>query len=315
MTRSTIGLLTVQRQCHPMQTRSFHSAWIMTEETGGSAGAASSLFPWWSFSKTVIAICALRLVEQGQLELDALRPNRAYTLRQLLQHRAGVPDYGALEAYHEAVGRNDVPWSRERLLTAVRADRLDFPPATGWAYSNVGYLFVRDAIEEATGLYLAAALQKLVLAPLQVRSVRLAVTPSDFSKVFWPAVRTYDPGWVYHGCLIGTPIDAARLLHGLVHGRILKSATLRAMMERHELGGAVASRPWTVCGYGLGLMTGRMGKAGTAIGHSGGGPGCVNAIYHYPDLAVPVTVATFTNGEDEGAAEVEAMSIALRRGE
>lgn len=296
-----------------MQMRSFHSAWLLDDGTSGAAGAASSLFPWWSFTKTVIAICALRLVEQGKLELDARRPDKPYTLRQLLQHRAGVPNYGALEAYHEAVRRNDVPWSRERLLTAVRADRLDFAPGTGWAYSNVGYLFVRDAIEAATGLPLAAALQTLVLAPLQVRSARLAQTKSDFGDVYWPALRSYDPGWVYHGCLIGTPVDAATLLQGLIHGRILESAALRAMLARHELGGAIAGRPWTVCGYGLGLMTGQMGKAGTAIGHSGAGPGCVNAVYHFPGRAVPVTVATFTDGDDEGPAETEAVSIALRQ--
>jgi hypothetical protein len=40
-----------------------------------------------------------------------------------------------------------------------------------------------------------------------------------------------------------------------------------------------------------------------------------NTIHHYLDLAVPIMVATFTNGEGEGAAEVEAMSIAPRRGD
>lgn len=298
-----------------MQTQSYHSAWFLSDGTLNSSGATTSVFPWWSFTKTVIAMCALRLVEEGELELDALRPNKPYTLRQLLQHRAGVPNYGELEAYHEAVARSESPWSRERLLKAVDSDRLDFPPGTGWAYSNVGYLFVRELIEEATGLPLAAALQKLVLAPLQVPSVRLAVTSADFSEVFWPAVRGYDPRWVYHGCLVGTPVDAARVLHCLIHRTILGPAALRAMTECHELGGAIAGRPWTVCGYGLGLMSGRMGKAGTAIGHSGSGPGCVNAIYYYPDLAFPITVATFTDGEDQGAAEFEAMSIALRHGE
>jgi CubicO group peptidase (beta-lactamase class C family) len=296
-----------------MQTRSFHSAWFLSDGASGSSGAASSVFPWWSFTKTAIAICALRLVEDGQLELDALRPHRPYTLRQLLQHRAGVPNYGALKAYHEAVARGDVPWSRERLLKAVAADRLDFPPGKGWAYSNVGYLFVRDAIEEAAGVSLRVALQELVLAPLQVPSVRLAETSSDFAEVFWPPVRAYDPRWVYHGCLVGTPIDAGKVLHGLLTGGILKPATLRVMTEDHELGGALAGRPWTVCRYGLGLMSGQMGEAGRAVGHSGAGPGCVNAVYHYPDLAVPVTVATFTNGADEGAAEFAAVTIALRQ--
>jgi hypothetical protein len=52
--------------------------------------------------------------------------------------------------------------------------------------------------------------------------------------------------------------------------------------------------------------------AGNAIGHSGGGPHSVSAAYHFPDLASPITVASFTDGEDEGVAEIEAVSIALR---
>jgi D-alanyl-D-alanine carboxypeptidase len=293
-----------------MQERSFHSAWLSSDGRAESSGAATALFPWWSFTKTALSICALRLVEEDRLDLDGPCPGKPYTLRQLLQHRAGVPDYGALKAYRDAVARGDVPWSRERLLETVGAHRLDFVPGNGWAYSNVGYMFVREAIETASGLPLAAALQDLVLEPLGLRSTRLATDRSDFNEVFWP--RSYDPRWVYHGCLIGTPIDAVKLLHALFCGQLLRSDTLQTMLARYELGGPMPGRPWTHCGYGLGLMSGRMGEAGRALGHSGGGPGCVNAVYHFPDGAVPVTVAAFTDGQDEGAAEFEAMSIVLR---
>jgi CubicO group peptidase (beta-lactamase class C family) len=297
-----------------MQTRSFHSAWIASDGSTGFAGSAFSLFPWWSFTKTVLAICALRLADADRLELDALRPGKPYTLRQLLQHRAGIPNYGSLKRYHEAVARNDPPWSRERLQEAVGGDRLEFQPGAGWAYSNVGYLIVREIIEQATGLPVAAALQELVIEPLHLSSVRLAMMPADMEEVFWPALKDYHPGWVYHGCLIGTPVDAAKLLHALFFGSILIPESLHGMLERHELGGAIAGRPWTLCGYGLGLMSGRMGDAGNAIGHSGSGPHCVNAVYHFPNLASPITVASFTDGEDEGVAEIEALSIALREG-
>jgi CubicO group peptidase (beta-lactamase class C family) len=297
-----------------MRSRSFHSAWVTAEGRQGSVGAASSLFPWWSFTKTAIAAAALRLAELGRLELDAALPGKPDTLRQLLQHRAGVPNYGGLRAYHDAVARGDAPWSRERLLGAVGADRLDFEPGTGWAYSNVGYLFVREAIEAAAGLPLGAALEALVLRPAAVSSARLAASPSGFADLFWPAQRGYDPGWVYHGCLIGTPADAATLLHALLGGRILAPGSLRMMLQRHALGGAIPGRPWTASGYGLGLMSGRVGEAGHALGHTGGGPGSTNAVYQFPDLTVPVTVATFTDSEDQGVAEHEALAVARREG-
>jgi len=295
-----------------MQRGFFHSAWLSSEATLNSAGASSAIFPWWSFTKTVLSICALRLVEDHRLSLDELRPGRPFSLRQLLRHQAGLVDYGALGTYHQAVGRGDIPWSREHLLEAARADRLVFRPGTGWAYSNIGYMFVREIIEEAAALPLEAALRKLVLDPLSLETVRLATRKSDFAEVFWPELRRYDPGWVYHGCLIGTPVDAARLLHALFRGQLLKAGSLRMMLDRHELGGALPGRPWTDCGYGLGLMIGQMADAGHAFGHSGGGPGCVNAVYHFSDRKEPITVASFTDGPHEGSAEFEAMAIALR---
>jgi len=297
-----------------MENRSSHSAWISGDGAVNSAGAASAVFPWWSFTKTVLAICALRLVEQGRLDLDAPLHGKSYTLRQLLQHRAGVPDYYRLRSYQDAVARNDAAWPRDRLLSTVGADRLSFQPGAGWAYSNVGYMFVREIIEGAAGLTLGEGLEELVFGPLGVRSVRLATAPSDFADVFWPDLKTYDPRWVYHGCLTGTPVDAAKVLHALFLGQILSPATLHTMLEPHELGGAIPGRPWTACGYGLGFMSGRMGEAGRAIGHSGGGPHSSNAVYHFPDLAPPITVATFTDSENEGFAETDAMTIALRAG-
>jgi len=140
--------------------------------------------------------------------------------------------------------------------------------------------------------------------------VRLARGREDFGLVHWPAARTYDPGWVYPGCLTGTAGDAARLLDALMRGRLLRPESLQAMLARHPIGGAIAGRPWTRTGYGLGLMSGEMGLAGTAVGHSGAGPFSVNAVYHFPDLTEPATIACFTDGTDEGVAELEAARLA-----
>ena len=296
-----------------MRARSFHSAWLTGDDPVQTAGDAAAIFPWWSFTKTVLALAVMRLVEDGRLALDAPRPGKPYTLRQLLTHRAGVPNYGQLDAYHEAVARGEDAWPRERLLKAVHADQLDFEPGSGWSYSNVGYLFVCDAIEEATGQTLAEALQALVIAPLDLPSVRLAVSRADFAEVYWPHLHGYDPRWVYHGCLIGTPVAAARLLHAVFRGALLSQRSVATLLGRvTPLGGALPGRPVTEQAYALGLMAGCWGQAGRAIGHNGAGPGAVNVVAHFPDLPRPVTVAVFTDGEDEGAPEYEAQAIALR---
>lgn len=292
-----------------METRSFHAAWLADDGAEGVEGDAAALFPLWSFGKTVLAVCALRLVEAGCLTLDEPVAGRAYTLRQLLQHTAGVPNYGRLASYHQAVARGDPAWSRERLLAAVGPDRSLFPPGTGWAYSNIGYLYVRDLVEAAAGLPFDGIVRNLA-ASLDAPSIRLASGAEEFAQVLWPAARAYDPGWVYHGCLIGTAPDAARVLHALASGRVTGPALFDEMLDCSLDEEALEGRPWTRHGYGLGVMSGEMGAAGRAFGHTGGGPFCVNAVYHFPDVARPVTVAVFADGVDEGRVEFEAARIA-----
>jgi D-alanyl-D-alanine carboxypeptidase len=292
-----------------MPKTEFHAYWIAGPSEGES-GDVTARFPYWSFTKTVIAICAVKLCENGMIDLDARVDDEAYTLRQLLNHTAGLADYNALPDYRRDVAADETPWPREELLGAVLAKGPLFAPGEGWSYSNVGYMLAREHLEAVSGLSFARLVTDLVCLPLGLASIELATTRDQFSRLHWKAAKHYHPGWVYHGCLTGTARDAARLLHGLFSAKLLSAAMFEQMLSRHPLGGAIAGRPWTDCGYGLGLMTGRMRDIGRAIGHSGGGPFSVNAVYHFPDRDIPVTVACFTDGEDEGRAEFEAVRLA-----
>jgi CubicO group peptidase (beta-lactamase class C family) len=278
---------------------------------GPDALADHACVPWWSFTKTVLAAGALRLVAQGVCSLDDHIDDRRYTLRQLLQHRAGVPNYAALQSYHDAVRRGDAAWTVEELLDRVRVSHLDFEPGHGWCYSNVGYLFVRRFIERTVGRDIGGALRTLLLDALGLDSVRLAASSQDLDDTAWGNAAGYDPGWVYHGLLIGTPGDAARFLHCLMAGAVLPPELLAEMTAPHPMGDrALPDRPWQTTGYGLGLMIGRMERAGIAVGHSGAGPTSVTAVYHFRDLPVPCTVSAFAEGSDEGRTEYEAVRLA-----
>jgi D-alanyl-D-alanine carboxypeptidase len=259
-------------------------------------------WPWWSFSKTALTACALKLVEAGALRLDRRLPGHGFTLRQLLQHRAGLPDYGGLAAYQAAVTRREPAWGRAAFLAAAGGPL--FAPGRGWAYSNIGFGFVRETVEAAAGASLGALVADLVCAPIGIEGVRLAERPEDFG--YLPGSADYDPGWVFHGCLVGTAAAAARLLDGLLAGRVLGAAMLAEMRRCRPLGGAIEGRPWLRHGYGLGLMCGEMagenGGAEPVAGHTGGGPFSVAAIYRSGGSA-PVTVAAFAAGGDVAAVE------------
>jgi CubicO group peptidase (beta-lactamase class C family) len=188
---------------------------------------------------------------------------------------------------------------------------LDFAPGDGWRYSNVGYLLVRQIIEKAVGREIGRALRHLVFDPLGLQSVRLATSPHDLVETAWGNDTGYDPGWVYHGLLIGTPGDAVRFLHGVLSGGVLPAELLAEMTTRHPIGdGPIPDRPWETMGYGLGLMIGHMTSAGLAIGHSGGGPGSVSAVHRFSDVPTPCTVAAFARGDNEGRTEYEVARLA-----
>ena len=253
------------------------SASIDAAETVSLSGTTGRV-PWWSFTKTVLSVAALRLVEKDVLSLDDVLPGQPFTLRQLLRHEAGLADYGGIAQYHADVATGKVPWPVDRLLAAVDADRLLYAPGTGWMYSNIGYLKVAQLIEHVTGQELETALADNVLGPAGLTSTRLAMEPEDLDDVQMGSASGYHPGWVYHGLIVGTVADAARLLWLLTNGRLLKPATFTAMTEGHPLQGhqsTVHSGP----AYGLGLMLSAETPKDYPMGHSGEGPGSRIAVY------------------------------------
>lgn len=275
---------------------------VATVDRGASfACGDGAVVPWWSVTKTVIAAAILRLVQERRLDLDAALPTAPYTLPHLLQHRAGLADYGMLRAYHEAVARHDAPWPVATLLTQSDAARLRYEPGDGWGYSNIGYLYLRRIIEHRMDAPLGEALEKLVLQPCGITDAHLANTSADLMPAGDGVMAGYHPGWVYHGLLVGPLGDVALLLHRLMTGSLLDPALLQQMQTGHILGAAMPDRPWVEPGYGLGLMCGKAGTGLAVTGHSGGGPQSVIAVYHTP--ATGRTAAAFAPGEDMAAVE------------
>jgi CubicO group peptidase (beta-lactamase class C family) len=271
----------------------------------GESRGADTVVPWWSFTKTVIATAALALVRDGRLALDAPLDGRPFTLRQLLRHQAGVAEYGALAAYHAAVARDEEPWPVAMLRERADADRLRYPPGEGWIYSNIGYLFVRELIEETVGEELNTALRALVLAPLGIDGPRIARARADLAEV--AIGRSYHPGWVYHGLMVGRLSDAALLLERLLTSDLLPAALHEAMRRAYTIAADAKEGRWHTARYGLGLMSGIARNGDAVLGHTGGGPGSAIAVYRVM-AAPPFTAAVFRPGEEAAPVEEAAFN-------
>ena len=283
--------------------------WARIDADGRLAGEeTTAVVPWWSLTKTAVAACALGLAAAGRLDLDAPLPGRPHSLRRLLRHEAGLPDYGGLPAYRSAVARDDDPWPPAELLARTES----LPPPADWTYSNVGYLLVRLELERTQSAPLADLLAEWVLRPLGLTAPRLAATRAEMAGADLPSPG-YHPGWVYHGCLLGPVADAAAMLRGILAGPLLAPGDRAAMAEAVEVGGAIPGRPWLRSGYGLGLMVGEMqGRDGAvaALGHSAGGPGSGGAAFHFPTLPGAPVVAAFGPGGVTAACEWRTVALA-----
>ena len=106
----------------------------------GSLGSEPGVLAY-SVTKTFIAVLVLLLEQEGRLTLDdslsrwfaGIDRASRITLRMLLNHTAGVPDYGALRAYHEAVRNSPTePWKLEQFAACTWKKGLVFEPGTSW---------------------------------------------------------------------------------------------------------------------------------------------------------------------------------------
>ena len=107
----------------------------------------STVFEIGSISKQFVAAAVMLLVEEGRLGLDESihqhlpeLPSEWYgaTLRHLLTHTSGIPDY-------EEIGTYDTYQFRltpEEIIRMAHSRPVDFAPGTGWYYSNTGYFLL-----------------------------------------------------------------------------------------------------------------------------------------------------------------------------
>jgi len=305
-------------------------------ETSGFSAGADSRFLVMSITKSLTAAAVLRLVEQGQLELDGplsrWMPEFPHasrlTIRHLLQHTSGLPDYGPLKSYHEAVRRGDRPWTFDEFLERTNAEELRFEPGQGWSYSNIGYMVLRRVIERAGNRSFAATIAVEVCRPLRLEHTAVIESQAELSHLISGYSRTladigspevdvrtrYDPDWIATGVVASTAAEIVRFYRGLFSGALLSPALFQEMCRIRR---AVATHPrYATPSYGLGLMADPDWPSGAMHGHNGAGPGYSASAFHFQpfpnDSSRDVTVAVLCNMENTDQTENMMLALAER---
>jgi D-alanyl-D-alanine carboxypeptidase len=294
---------------------------------------ADAVFPIYSITKTLTAICALRLVERGAFQLsDPIRrllPDidlpESITLAHLLRHTSGLRDYGGLPEYHGAVRSHPAtPWTRQQFLEAVLPGGLLFAPGDSWSYSNAGYMLIVDAIERVTNQTFARVLDETIVAPLalqrtctleQLEDLQRCVPGYSSEVSIDRTVRdvrgVYHPGWCAPRLVASTAEEVSRIFDALIQGELLASRTLEAMFTLVPL--PPASGAPSSIGAGLGVYSDSASSRGLNYHHGGGGPGYSLSATIYPSTANGrVAVAVFLNSsEGTDARETEQQWLAM----
>jgi D-alanyl-D-alanine carboxypeptidase len=257
-----------------------------------------------SLTKPFVATVVLQLVAEGKLSLSdtverwlpgILPYGDQVTIRQLLNHTSGVPDYVVepiLTLYGSWPGRFR-SWTPQELVALVADQPPDFPPGTAWSYSNTGYILVGLIVEAATGNKLGKELTRRIFRPLGLRDTYFPVNRPDipgrnargYSLPLTPQGEVpdgplldftiYNPSLAWAaGALVADLDDLARFFRALLGGRLLPSRLLAKMLT------TVPIEPGFR--YGLGLMVIET-PSGRLVGHGGSIPGFFNIVLSTED--------------------------------
>ena len=141
--------------------------------------ADSTVFEIGSISKQFVSAAVMLLVQEGKLGLDD--PIHRYlpdlpsewlgvTVRQLLTHTSGIPDYEEIATYDVYRFR----LTPEEVIQIAHSRPMDFAPGTGWYYSNTGYFLLSMIVERIEGHPLGRVLESRIFGPLGMKQTRMA---------------------------------------------------------------------------------------------------------------------------------------------
>lgn len=254
-----------------------------------------------SDTKALTATLVLKQVEGGTLNLnDSLgellgnvpADKQAITLRQLLTHRAGLP---------EEIGSDEEKIGREAFLSRLFKTPLTSPPGTAYAYSNTGYSLLAAILEKKTGqpfdTLIATTFYPGSKVPGMGYELAYRKEKSALSGRIWLTLFQRLPvhraswggrpvGWnlLGNGGAVATPSIFLTYLDDLFSGRLVSLELLR---EGFVHGGGIPVPK----SYGFGIVRLEDGAGNTVYTHSGANLAFSADWRYYPELQLLIFIA------------------------
>lgn len=265
----------------------------------------NSIFELASVSKQFTAMAIAILKEKGKLNYDdkiskfipELSHYQNITIRNLIHHTGGLPDY--MELMYNHFDKSKIATNRDVIaLFAQQKPAVLFEPNTKYEYSNTGYALLASIIEKASGMSYKDYLNKAIFAPLKMNNTFV------YNRRYAPKkIDNYAFGYLYDNS--GKPILPDDLedtkmvvwLDGIVGDgtvnstvndllrwdRALYTNTLLSKNGMDELFQVATLNDGTKTQYGFGWMIDNNADFGKTVSHGGGWPGYKTYIERHID--------------------------------
>jgi CubicO group peptidase (beta-lactamase class C family) len=257
-----------------------------------------------SITKTFTAALVLKLEEQGKLSvtdninryLPGFPNGEKITIRQLLTHTSGIPDYLRDKGF-QSIDQSK-PITQEEMMNFFKNKPPDFDPGTSFRYSNAGYTILGYIIEKVTGTAYADALANYIFKPLHMEHTTYGPPQGDRNKpatgymMYYNNFKRTSP--VVHasvsystGAIYSTVGDLYKWHQALQKKKFLTEQTLATAYKKDK------------GNYGYGWFTDSLyGKQ--RVSHDGNIPGYRSNINRFPQDDVCVIALSNSNNSAVG---------------
>ena len=296
-----------------------------------------------SASKTFVAVVVMQMVQEGKVGLD--EPIETYlpglirgegidgskiTVRQLLQHTSGLPDFD-----ETLFGTTDVFQYRYHYVTprdvldSALSKPAQFEPGTQWKYTNTNYIVLGMLVERVSQRPVGEQIDQRIVKKLGLSHTYFPAPGEEKIRGTHPQgyhlsaegkledITEMDPAWGWAaGAMVSTPSELNTFFQAVFDGRLLSQSSIQEMKKGVDIGSGGRV-------YGLGIVGTPLSCGGTAWGHGGdiagyhtrGGVGPDGTAATVAVTALPTAIADQNNPEKsakEKAGKIaEAVDISL----
>ena len=300
------GVVLVAKNGKPI----YHKAFGYRKFANQSPLQTSDIFELASVSKQFTAMIIMMLKEkkllqyEDEIEKYINLPYKRITIRHLLTHTSGLPDYqGIMDKYWD---KSKVADNEDCIAYLNKyAPPKNFEPGTKYEYSNTGYLLLASIAEKASGKDFIALCHKWIFRKLKMKSTNIRTleekkaTPNfaighlyvkEKDQPALPAGRYVQADsfpssdytiWLGNrkgpGRISSTAADLLKWDQALYSNKLVQQATFQEAFSPMKLNDGSFSN------YGFGWSISRDSVMGKVVSHTGDNPGYKTQIIRYID--------------------------------